>query len=150
MNKGHIATTCNSSACRRCQKKYNTLLHQAQETKSTTDQKSNEISASKPVVKNSTQDTMSPRTKESSSAINLARKPTHRVVLSTAQAIVEDANGNQQSCHALLDAGSQSNLVTQELVNKLKLKCIKENEIISGINKSETKVRRIAKVNSKA
>lgn len=58
LNKGHIATTCNSSACRRCQKKYNILLQQAQEAKSTTDQKSNEISASKPVVTKQTQDTM--------------------------------------------------------------------------------------------
>lgn len=51
------------------------------------------------------------------------RKLTTQVILSTAQVQIEDANQNMQRCRVLLDPGSQSNLITEELVRKLKLKC---------------------------
>lgn len=96
------------------------------------------------------QDVISPDKEESSLMVNLARKPTSYVVLSTARVVIKDAEGNHRNCRALLDPGSQSNLITQELVDRLKLKCKKHDEIISGINGSATNVARTAEVTFKS
>ncbi|XP_071579802.1 uncharacterized protein [Temnothorax nylanderi] len=146
LGKDHFSAACKSSACRRCHKKHNTLLHSEQEEKPTTDTKSDEDASKKSVVMHGTQEAIPQDTEESSSVIYLARKPTSCVVLSTARVIVSDVDGNQHNCRELLDAGSQSNLITQELVNRLRLKCKRQNELISGINRSETNVGKTAKV----
>ncbi|XP_024888616.1 uncharacterized protein LOC112465338 [Temnothorax curvispinosus] len=145
LSKGHFSAACKSSACRRCQKKHNTLLHPEQEEKTATDKKSEEDASKKAVVMHGTQETLQD-TEESSSVINLGRKPTSCVVLSTARVIVHDVNGGQHKCRALLDAGSQSNLITQELVDRLRLKCKRRDEVISGINRSQTNVGKTVEV----
>ncbi|XP_024871088.1 uncharacterized protein LOC112454106, partial [Temnothorax curvispinosus] len=145
LSKGHFSAACKSSACRRCQKKHNTLLHPEQEEKTATDKKSEEDASKKAVVMHGTQETLQD-TEESSSVINLGRKPTSCVVLSTARVIVHDVNGGQHKCRALLDAGSQSNLITQELVDRLRLKCKRSDEVISGINRSQTNVGKTVEV----
>ncbi|XP_071654107.1 uncharacterized protein [Temnothorax longispinosus] len=145
LSKGHFSAACKSSACRRCQKKHNTLLHPEQEKKTATDKKSEEDASKKAVVMHGTHETLQD-TEESSSVINLGRKPTSCVVLSTARVIVHDVNGGQHKCRALLDAGSQSNLITQELVDRLRLKCKRRDEVISGINRSQTNVGKTVEV----
>lgn len=113
------------------------MLHLDQEKKSESEHKSKEDSSKKSVSMHAIQDT---KREESSLTVNLLQKPTTYVVLSTAKIIVKDAEGRQLCCRALLDAGSQSNLITEELVNRLKLKCKRHKELISGINGSETNV----------
>lgn len=57
-----------------------------------------------------------------------------------------------QRCRVLLDPGSKSNLITEELVNlrKLKLKGKDKYELISGINKSRMNATRNVKVKIKS
>lgn len=64
----------------------------------------------------------------------------NQVLLSTATVLVQDSKGKWIKCHALLDSGSQSNLISQSLVNKLKLQCQTINIPLSGINQIETKI----------
>ncbi|XP_045466602.1 uncharacterized protein LOC123675299 [Harmonia axyridis] len=56
------------------------------------------------------------------------------VLLSTAQVTILDKFGNPHICKALLDSGSQSNLITKELCEKLKLKRQEYHIPIAGIN----------------
>ncbi|KYN50063.1 hypothetical protein ALC62_00091 [Cyphomyrmex costatus] len=66
--------------------------------------------------------------------VNMARKNQSQIILSTAQVLIEDANGERHLCRALLDPGSQTNVITKTLVNKMKYKTLKTSKVISGIN----------------
>lgn len=61
-------------------------------------------------------------------------------VLSTATIFIEDRLGRWLKCNALLDCGSQSNLITEELCNKLNLTCQKIDLSLSGISQLVTKI----------
>lgn len=76
------------------------------------------------------------------------RKQTSHVLLSTAQ--VYDTLGNQRKCRVLLDPGSQSNLVTADLIKKLHLVTRKENVPITGINQTRTSVYQSVQVKIKS
>ncbi|XP_071581393.1 uncharacterized protein [Temnothorax nylanderi] len=118
----HQSKLCKSSACRKCCKKHNTLLHISN-------------------IDNS--DQTSSNTKTSSDKSTDAPLPvstqcisSHRplsVLLSTAIVNIYDSkarstmdvtgpNNKSLSCRALLDSGSQMNFITQELADKLQLK----------------------------
>ena len=66
-----------------------------------------------------------------------------------------DVDGYRQKCRILLDTGSQSNLITEDLCNRLKLPRFKINMQITGINlsatnlKQRTEVEMHSRVNSK-
>lgn len=61
------------------------------------------------------------------------------VLLSTVRILVSDKNGKFHEVRALLDSGSQSNFITNDLVNSLGLNVNEINMSISGINNSITK-----------
>ncbi|KAJ8985537.1 hypothetical protein NQ317_019920 [Molorchus minor] len=65
----------------------------------------------------------------------------NQVLLSTATIIIYDCFGNQHECTALLDSGSQSNLITQELCDKLNLKTDSLCISIAGINQGITNIK---------
>lgn len=64
-----------------------------------------------------------------------------QVLLSIATIFIRDSFGNWIKCNALLDSGSQSNLISEYLCKKLNLKCYKINSIpLVGINQTETQI----------
>ncbi|TGZ49095.1 Uncharacterized protein DBV15_11835 [Temnothorax longispinosus] len=69
-------------------------------------------------------------------------KSASRVILSTAKVYVQGNDGSRQSCRALLDPGSQSNLITEKLARKLKLQYRSEDRAISGISQTKTTIRK--------
>ncbi|XP_011859671.1 PREDICTED: uncharacterized protein LOC105557115 [Vollenhovia emeryi] len=141
LGKGHYATNCRASACRKCEKKHNTLLHPVSEEKSSIAQSSNEDSEKKVIVHCARNEAIkSPE--EAISVSSVVRKSTTQVILSTAEIQVADAERKWQRCRVLLDPGSPSNLITAELVRKLSLKCKEECESISGINRSRMSAAR--------
>ncbi len=54
-------------------------------------------------------------------------------LLMTAQVIVESSEGSKVNARSLLDTGATTSLVTQRLVQQLKLKCTKHNLHIHGV-----------------
>ncbi|XP_071579334.1 uncharacterized protein [Temnothorax nylanderi] len=122
----HRAKNCNAGSCKKCSKRHNTLL----QMESTPQAK--EIEAKSTDVVDSVQST-------SLTSVNHAtRLSGQHVLLSTAIIHVQDSKGNILPCRAILDAGSQSNFVTSELVERLGLKRFPTSVPISGVGESST------------
>ncbi|ERL87422.1 hypothetical protein D910_04816 [Dendroctonus ponderosae] len=64
----------------------------------------------------------------------------NHVLLSTATVFIADSSGYWHSCNALLDSGSQSNLISESLCRKLKLKQERINIPLSGVSQVITNV----------
>lgn len=59
---------------------------------------------------------------------------------------LRDAKGKKHICRALLDPGSQSHFITEELIRRLHLPCKRESTLINGIMRKETEVERSTRV----
>lgn len=138
LNTGHRAKECRATACRRCSKKHNTILHNGEAEKLDVS-----VSPETAVVTHCTQ---------SLNAINNAgnNERTSQVILSTAQVCIRDINGVKVKCRALLDPGYQVNLMTTALLQKLKLPYSRRKVPISGVNQSKTEVNRVVQVRMEA
>lgn len=64
-----------------------------------------------------------------------------QVVLSTAQVVVAGKGNTLVKCRALLDSGSDSNIITEKLATKLQLRMNPVDFPISGLNNIETRVK---------
>jgi Putative peptidase (DUF1758) len=74
-------------------------------------------------------------TKCAQGTYHIARPRTQiQVLLSTAIVFVEDSMGQLHKCRALIDCGSQSNLVTEDLVQRLMLKKTHNRIQMQGVN----------------
>ncbi|XP_018363954.1 PREDICTED: uncharacterized protein LOC108761740 [Trachymyrmex cornetzi] len=138
---GHFGRDCRGSSCRKCDRKHNTLLHIEKEEPTTQgNSKNNSI-----VTHVRAEDDKTIK-EEDSVAMNIycAHNKAARVMLSIAQVYVRDSDGNQQACRALLDPGSQLNLITTSLHKKLKLPCTRDerhiNDGMSGTSKDHRTV----------
>ncbi|XP_018375981.1 PREDICTED: uncharacterized protein LOC108769466 [Trachymyrmex cornetzi] len=140
---GHFGRDCRGSSCRKCDRKHNTLLHIEKEEPTTQgNSKNNSI-----VTHVRAEDDKTIK-EENSVAMNIycAHNKAARVMLSTAQVYVRDSDGNQQACRALLDPGSQLNLITTSLHKKLKLPCTRDERHINGINQIKTSANKITRI----
>uniref|UniRef100_A0A6P7GQ42 Uncharacterized protein LOC114345092 n=1 Tax=Diabrotica virgifera virgifera TaxID=50390 RepID=A0A6P7GQ42_DIAVI len=131
---GHFSSKCKYGSCKRCKGNHNTLLHlDRQQSIQTTDTNQ-----------------------------RLENEPEHQVslsahsnggqaILSTAVIQVFDKNGRVHHCRALLDCGSQSNLITRELAEKLALLRSEVDISIVGIGHAVSNIRSkcTAKIQSK-
>lgn len=130
----HQAKQCGAGACRKCNKRHNTLLHLEQ-----TPKKEAEI--------DSASSTGTIGEKSVASSVNLASvRQERQVLLATAIVNVLDFRGKPTPCRALLDCGSQSCFVTTNCVEKLGTKQIPTNIPISGLGELSTQTHRLAKV----
>lgn len=60
--------------------------------------------------------------------VRVARKGQSQIILSTAQVLIEDAKGERHLCRALLDPGSQINVITKAIIDKMGHKAIKTSQ----------------------
>ncbi|XP_058465271.1 uncharacterized protein LOC131438898 [Malaya genurostris] len=65
----------------------------------------------------------------------------HQVILSTAQVLVHGRGDSLVKCRALLDSGSDSNIISEKLAAKLNLRMTSVDFPISGLNNIETRVK---------
>ncbi|XP_025997103.1 uncharacterized protein LOC105204499 [Solenopsis invicta] len=65
-----------------------------------------------------------------------------QIFLSTVLADAKDCQGRRQTCRILLDPGSQSHLVTEDLVRRLGLTTKSVNISISGVNQTLSKAQK--------
>lgn len=137
LNPGHQAEACRSSTCKKCNERHNTLLHP--DNKPSTESKDEPAKSIIAFVADSEK-------ADSILSIHCAQNTQAQVILSTAQVLINDVEGNPIACRALLDPGSQLHFVTAKLTRKLKLPYNNETRPISGINQTKTNVRKEVQV----
>lgn len=116
---GHFTTQCKSIGCKKCNKQHHTLLHFS----------NNHANTREPT----------PRA-ESATTINCPSSNSSadtQTLLPTALVEVKDAIGTWHKARVLLDSGSQSNFITEELSNKLNLKKLQSDTNVVGIGKGK-------------
>lgn len=108
----HKVDACQSSFCRHCNLKHNTLLHlhNADQAESGVIMTSRDLNSGK-------------------------------VLLSTAQILVKNSLGTYQLCRCLLDSGSQLSMITEAACRRLGLSISKANVLVTGINNSQSQVK---------
>lgn len=112
----HIARDCPShNTCRTCNKKHNTLLHFEPRRQAPP-----------------------PESESSNAHVNVLQDSQDQKVtlLKTALVNVEDSSGNQFTCRAFLDDGSESSFITEACVSSLGLRKQKTNIKITGLSSS--------------
>ncbi|XP_037931029.1 uncharacterized protein LOC119667340 [Teleopsis dalmanni] len=116
----HVVNKCSSRSCTKCNKKHNTLLHLE--------------------VNNQTKQNILPSSSGYNTAVTTATANTSTchcdyVFLPTARAKITASNGNTSEVRALLDSGSQVNIVSERLVKRLNISKTKSLLSIEGIGK---------------
>lgn len=128
LRSDHTSDKCRSSSCKKCNKKHNTLLHIDEfYPKGNSENMSSQNQAQRPV-------------EQLPSVLSSVQRNTPHVMLSTALITIFDKFGNAHVCRAILDSGSQSNLLTKSLYEKLQLKKCDENVSLTGVNLSKSQV----------
>ncbi|XP_071056044.1 uncharacterized protein [Onthophagus taurus] len=122
---GHFASKCKSlSTCKKCAERHNTLLHVAKPIPTATN-----------ITPENTKENDEQPTVQALNATN-----EQNVFLSTAIVEVKNGEGKWQRARALLDSGSQSNFITNDLTQRLKLHTYKVDLPVTGINQTATRI----------
>ncbi|XP_055715552.1 uncharacterized protein LOC129809615 [Phlebotomus papatasi] len=164
----HSVESCQSSSCRRCNMRHNTLLHEAFHTPqsqsgdtaapSTSSASDNSQSNGAIPKANGNAAVPQPQTtaviQSDTVSTTLMTRPStvHQSVLPTVSLFLIDNNGKRHKCRGLLDSCSQANLITKRLVDKCGIPTyIKPAHSISGIGSQSTKVTQavMATINSR-
>lgn len=146
LRPGHISKDCKASTCKKCNKRHNTLLHEDRTVnipsnallKTTSQAEPQSSNTAVHYVQTSEENCCIAQDSSEYTAIHYAQGKSPQVILSTAQVLIYDKYGKRHSCRALLDQGSQSNIITSALAHKLKLPL--ENINISGVQGIKTTV----------
>jgi hypothetical protein len=78
--------------------------------------------------------------------VTCAKFSSSEVLLSTAYVNVRDAGGKWQQCRALLDVGSQSNFISENLSNLVGTSFKNVNMPVSGIGSLNRNIKRVTQV----
>ncbi|XP_055615339.1 uncharacterized protein LOC129761628 [Toxorhynchites rutilus septentrionalis] len=158
LSPSHLVRNCTSSSCRVCNQKHHTMLHQPSSDRSPTQSKpptplvqniaptnqkaqpnSSNQSSQRSVSSSLTQTPSASATVSSLASTTMVgtnRKVPATVLLQTAIVKVYNSNGQMQWARALLDPASQLSLITENLVQKLKLRRHPDRQEIGGVGNS--------------
>jgi len=150
--KEYHGKNCKTFNCKLCKGFHNTLLHKSKPQEGDTN--NNETRAShSDFSPNSIKSYDTKQIATASSTSPLSIDLNHCIIKSLSSpslySLIIDpqfAWGNKYKCRALLDSGSQSNLITRQLCDKLKLKHKTINKTIMGI--SDTPINTVQQVNA--
>ena len=117
---GHSVKDCTRGNCKKCGKKHHTVLHR--ENKARVESIQSQLS-------------------QIAQACFWNSVNNEYVVLSTAIVYVIDDVGNKHPCRALLDAGSQAHLVTEEFCDRLKLALVPVDITLNGVGNNTNSVQ---------
>ncbi|XP_062699286.1 uncharacterized protein LOC134284451 [Aedes albopictus] len=143
----HLARNCQSKfSCRHCRKRHHSLLHPGYHPLET-EQSSTTVRpltyTPKPIVKQDAAPNRRPPTSTnavSEQTSNSSQTSNANVLLSTVVLMVLDCNGQAHPARALLDNGSQSNIISDRLCQLLRLKRNKINIPVFGVGESSSSV----------
>lgn len=116
LKAGHFSKFCRTAHCKKCNRKHNVLLHA---------------------------DTLSERKdiKNESAAVALSSLNSNpHVLLSTVLVQVFDKNGRAYTARGILDSGSQSSFITEELCDKLSLEKSEIKINVAGLAENVSKI----------
>lgn len=132
LNRGHEISNCKASTCKTCNKRHHSLLHFINEESNI------------PSIEDF-------QNENASNTVNLHSQLNAETLLSTALISIIDSYGVSHTCRALLDCGSQSNYMTEELANRLQFRRNPVNIPILGIGNNQSTISAIinANINSK-
>ncbi|XP_056647327.1 uncharacterized protein LOC130451990 [Diorhabda sublineata] len=150
----HRSDSCTRGTCKVCQKKHNTLIHRdniqhhdtqnqlAKHDNIQTQNHSNpSLATNTHLAIENKQNTAAPReTIQLSSITHHLNNKKQNVLLSTAAVFLKDKSGNLTKARALLDSGSQSNLITSDLARLLNIGTTKINLPVIGVNQATTNI----------
>lgn len=138
LRQGHQMKDCNSkNVCKQCGLKHHSSLHRNKETTSQNHAVQTN-STSQEQVKESEEDSVSLMSTNHKSTTLLSASQT---LISTVKVMIQDSQGNWQIVRAILDSGSDENLITQDMANKLGLTLTTIKKSIHGVNNQKTPVR---------
>lgn len=150
--KGHMARECTSKfSCRRCKERHHTLVCYKQERRKDEQDGSSNIKSTMEAIPNAAEKVATASiTSRQIASSNVGRSGT-RILLATAVVRVIDDYGNEILARALLDSGSECNIISTKLSQRLRVKTHKADVQISGVGQNPTKTRErlIAKVKSR-
>ncbi|XP_076230305.1 uncharacterized protein LOC143176843, partial [Nomia melanderi] len=131
----HMAINCQASGCKRCNQKHNTLLHFDKEQRPNVPQAGIQIGQT---------------TMPGTSATALTVTYNSEVLLGTAKIKILDRFNREHDCRVLLDGGSQTHFITEELAEKLQLRKQAMNVTLSGLGEQATRAQYIVRTTVKA
>lgn len=140
LKQGHQAKVCKSQNCSKCSKFHNTLLHNPKFKTSTSTSNIQEGATPQPTLHQS-----QPAAKISL-LTNQKIKDTHHVLLGTASIQVTSENGQLIECRAILDSGSQVNLITDSLWKRIGGRAKQICLSLEGVGVHKTKMRHQASI----
>lgn len=133
LRPNHTVNKCFSSTCRLCHKKHHSVLHIAQDVSSSPKSNTADQSGNGGI-----------------STIANCITYNSQTLLSTALITIYDKNNKAHLCRALLDVGSQVNIISKSLAVKLDLKSKAITTNVSGINKGNTPITSYVNVKIKS
>ncbi|CAD7089767.1 unnamed protein product [Hermetia illucens] len=131
----HYSITCVPSSCRKCSRKHKTLLHKDQRKKNVTPHTTSESTKNKARNK-------PPSDKAALLTTQDNQQRGNYVLLSTTKVGLTAVNAQSLECQALLDSGSQVNLITERLVKKLVMTTSSGNLSMQGISNWKQRTQR--------
>ncbi|XP_072400667.1 uncharacterized protein [Diabrotica undecimpunctata] len=150
LRNNHSTNQCRSMHCRKCNNKHNTLLHFVFNNQyNHQNSKSNNYNSSSrnasqdhpnfnPNANNSAEFSDSPEI--SANCLIAGNDSPSIVLLSTALVDIFDNRGNVLSCRILLDSGSESSFISEEMCKKLNIKTTPIQCSITGVGQKTTNI----------
>lgn len=128
LSAGHQRKNCSSGACRVCQRNHHTMLHKPTS--------SHEPSVPSPTtgLSSSSEEAAMPASVVQHCARNVKEKT---ILLPTAMVKIVNAEGTHIWARALLDGGSQINIITERLVQRLRVPKKNEHHRLGGIGMAQ-------------
>ncbi|KAL0839771.1 hypothetical protein ABMA28_016409 [Loxostege sticticalis] len=152
LKQGHDVNKCTLGPCKLCFQKHNSLLHLEEKScsKSKPSTESQQSSSRECVVltaSNNSSQTESLQSQYNNNEITLSCTNHNQVLLSTVQIGISDHLGKIHKVRALLDNGSTSSFITEQLICKLKLKSQKTQVHIQGLHNQMSQITNRCEVN---
>ncbi|XP_070068168.1 uncharacterized protein [Drosophila takahashii] len=128
LRKSHVITDCSSkSRCKVCQGAHHTLLHAYSPSPIKADSMTNQPQQSLVPEHADSNQHSRPR-------VSLIARTAKRGIIPTALVQIKDGHGDFQIVRALLDSGSEVNLITEETAKRLQLEKSRVSQSISGVS----------------
>lgn len=173
LHAGHYSNQCKKTGCKVCKRKHHTLIHlvdfksdrqiaqpSSNHNVTVTSSSHSDVrevqSQTHPTTQFASSASVSNRASQGSGSgemtltahvsDNLVGTESSDVLLSTALVKILDSNNTQHIVRAVLDSGSTSSLMTNQLCERLNLPVLYVDKCIEGINNSKSKVGQVCSV----